>query len=292
LAEYAYGRGLQGYIHLINNLLLYKDWTKGYIGEVFDGERYIPSGVCTHQAWSETMAIQPVVEGILGYEPDVLNKDIVLSPNFPSHWDKVKICNLPYGNTKLNLKYSKKCKSSRWMVKYDLSGEITEEMALEFRPFLPPFSRVIAVRVNGKTTKYKVCNELFAPRVIISNYFKKDFIIEIEYECDFEIIPIEYECDFEIIPPVPSPKIYQKSTSIRILDIIQLDTHNYVVKIEGAPEKTYKIKFIHNPETKIISSLAEFIKPENISTTLGVKFPKSKENYIKTDIDIIVEDKR
>ena len=281
LAEYAYGRGIQGYIHLMNNLLLYKNWTKGYIGEVFDGERYIPSGVCTHQAWSETMAIQPVVEGMLGYEPDVLNKDIVLSPNFPSHWDKVKICNLPYGNTKLNLKYSKKCKSSRWMVKYDLSGVLAEEAVLEFCPFLPPFSKVIAVRVNGKTVKYKVCNTLFTPRVIISSHFKGTFIIE-----------IEYECDFEIIPPVPCPKIHQKSTSIRILDIIQLDTHNYVIKMEGIPEKTYKIKFIHNPETKIISPLAESIKQENISTTLEVKFPKSKDNYVNTDIDIIVKDKR
>lgn len=281
LAEYAYGRGLQGYIHLMNNFLLYKNWTKGYIGEVFDGERYIPSGVCAHQAWSETMAIQPVVEGMLGYEPDVLNKGIVLSPNFPSHWDKVKICNLPYGNTKLNLKYSKKCNSSRWMVKYDLSGVLTEEIALEFRPFLPPFSRVITVRVNGKTIKYKVCNELFAPRVIISNYFKEDFIIE-----------IEFECDFEIIPPVPCPKIFQKSTSIRILDIIQLDTHNYVIKLEGVPEKTYNIKFIHNPETKIISPLAESTKQENISTTIGVKFPKLKGNYVNTDIDIIVQNKK
>ncbi|MCG2761726.1 MAG: hypothetical protein L6253_00865 [Candidatus Atribacteria bacterium] len=281
LAEYAYGRGLQGYFHLMNNILLYKDWTKGYIGEVFDGEKYIPSGVCPHQAWSETMVIQPVVEGMLGYEPDMLAKGIVFSPNFPSHWDKVKICNLPYGNTKLNLEYSKKCKSSRWIVRYDLSGELTEEIALEFCPFLPPFSKVIAVRANGKTIKYTICNKLFAPQVIISSHFKEAFIIE-----------IEYGCDFEIIPPVPYPKMYQKSTSIRILDIIQLNAYNYIIKLEGVPEKTYNTKLIHNPETKIISSLAEFIKPENISTTLGVKFPKSKDNYVSTDIDIIVEDKR
>jgi hypothetical protein len=132
-----------------------------------------------------------------------------------------------------------------------------------------------------RPTKYKVCNELFAPRVIISNYFKKDFIIE-----------IEYECDFEIIPPVPSPKIYQKSTSIRILDIKRSDTHKYVINLEGISEKIYKIKFIHNPETKIISSLAGFIKPGNISTTLGVKFPRSKGNYVNTDIDVIVQNKK
>jgi len=117
--------------------------------------------------------------------------------------------------------------------------------------------------------------------VIISNYFKEDFIIE-----------IEYECDFEIIPSVPYPKIYQKSTSMRILDIIQLDTHNYVIKLEGVPETTYNIKLIHNPEIKIISPSAESTNQENISTTIVVKFPKSKDNYVNTGIDIIVQNKK
>lgn len=45
------------------NLLLYKQFGSGYTPEVLHGERCELAGVCAHQAWSEAMAVLPLLEG-------------------------------------------------------------------------------------------------------------------------------------------------------------------------------------------------------------------------------------
>jgi glycogen debranching enzyme len=83
LAEYAYGNYQQGFFHLMNNLNIYKNWGKGFVEEVMNGATYEPSGVCPHQCWSETMVLQPAIEGMLGLIVNDGEKKIVLSPAFP-----------------------------------------------------------------------------------------------------------------------------------------------------------------------------------------------------------------
>jgi len=51
LAEYRNGRPVQGYSHLMNNLLGYQNWGLGFVDEVLNGSEYKPSGVCRHQCW-------------------------------------------------------------------------------------------------------------------------------------------------------------------------------------------------------------------------------------------------
>ena len=80
LAEYKYGNHIQGYSHLMNNINVYKHWAKGFIEEVLHGGEYKPNGVCAHQCWSETMAVQPLIEGMLGLEVDANLNALKLSP--------------------------------------------------------------------------------------------------------------------------------------------------------------------------------------------------------------------
>ncbi len=91
LAEYQYGHYVQGFMHIMNNLQVYKHWGLGYVEEVLHGLEYKPSGVCHHQCWSETMVLQPIVEGMLGLEPNAVEHEISLSPRFPPQWDDVSV---------------------------------------------------------------------------------------------------------------------------------------------------------------------------------------------------------
>jgi glycogen debranching enzyme len=91
LAEFKYGNSLQGFTHMMNNLLVYKNWQLGFIEEVLHGSEYRPSGVCSHQCWSQTMVLQPAIEGMLGLKVDALNNQIILSPRFPADWSFAKI---------------------------------------------------------------------------------------------------------------------------------------------------------------------------------------------------------
>jgi hypothetical protein len=73
LCDYAAGNSAQGFSKMMSNLLVYKNWSLGYIEEVLHGTQYKYFGVCRHQAWSETMVLQPAIEGMLGLNPDAMN---------------------------------------------------------------------------------------------------------------------------------------------------------------------------------------------------------------------------
>ncbi|MBI3578946.1 MAG: DUF4960 domain-containing protein, partial [Ignavibacteriales bacterium] len=97
LAEFKSYRPVQGYIHSMNNLLVYQHFAAGYVEEVMHGEQFQPAGVCHHQAWSETMVLQPILEGMLGLEFDALNNQLTLRPYFPPDWKTVEVKNIRLG---------------------------------------------------------------------------------------------------------------------------------------------------------------------------------------------------
>ena len=86
LAEFRYGRWLQGLMHLQNARGEENRTALGCIEEVLHGETYQSAGVCAHQAWSESMLLQPVYEGLLGIRPHALERRIEIAPYIPLHW--------------------------------------------------------------------------------------------------------------------------------------------------------------------------------------------------------------
>ena len=97
LAEYAYGNFEQGFTHLMGNLGIYKHWGLGFVEEVMNGSVYEPSGVCAHQCWSETMVLEPAIEGMLGLKVNMQENKISLDPHFPANWDSATIRNIRMG---------------------------------------------------------------------------------------------------------------------------------------------------------------------------------------------------
>ncbi|MDD4645081.1 MAG: GH116 family glycosyl hydrolase, partial [Bacteroidales bacterium] len=104
LGDYAAGYPVLGYSKMMSNLLVYKHWSLGYIEEVLHGTEYKYFGVCRHQAWSETMVLQPAIEGMLGLDPDAMNNTIGISADFPLDWDSASAENIRLGENLFNLK--------------------------------------------------------------------------------------------------------------------------------------------------------------------------------------------
>ena len=69
-AEYATGRSVQAFAHVMETALIKNYWAKGFVEEVMNGAVYEPSGVCAHQCWSETAILHPLIEGMIGWKPD------------------------------------------------------------------------------------------------------------------------------------------------------------------------------------------------------------------------------
>lgn len=107
LAEYKFNNDVQAFSHVMNNLLVYKNWQLGGIEEVLNGDEYKPSGVCPQQCWSQTMVIQPIIEGLLGLSVDAINKLVFIEPQIPEDWNFFEVKNIKVGNKKINIAFRK-----------------------------------------------------------------------------------------------------------------------------------------------------------------------------------------
>jgi len=105
--EYKYDNAVQGFTHIMNNLMNYQYFSLSFVDEVLHGEEYKAFGVCPHQCWSETMVIQLIIEGMLGFKPDAVNNSFSLKPNLPANWDSLEVKNLKVGNGSISLDYKR-----------------------------------------------------------------------------------------------------------------------------------------------------------------------------------------
>jgi glycogen debranching enzyme len=86
LAEFRYGRWLQGLTRLQNAMRNFQHGALGCLDEVLHGEIYQPAGVCPHQAWSQSVFLQAIYEGLLGLKPNALAPRLEMAPYLPLHW--------------------------------------------------------------------------------------------------------------------------------------------------------------------------------------------------------------
>jgi glycogen debranching enzyme len=152
LAEYKTGHFSSGFTHLMNNLLDYTSWSLGSVPETLSGATYRPAGVCSLQGWSETMVIQPAIEGMLGFTPDALSSSLSLSPRFPWSWNQVKISQMSVGKNKLNLEVNKSGSSGI----YDFSLVSGTFLNLNFSPVFPPETVITSVKADNKNLNFAV----------------------------------------------------------------------------------------------------------------------------------------
>jgi glycogen debranching enzyme len=108
LAEYRTGRTLSGYAHLIENARLTWAQDLGAHTELLSGQFYQPLGRSTaHQLWSSAMVISPTVRGLFGLQWDVAASTLSVTPHLPADWPAAAVRNLPFGEEKLNLKFTR-----------------------------------------------------------------------------------------------------------------------------------------------------------------------------------------
>lgn len=104
LAQYRAGRPEAGLRHLLANASLAFARQKGAFDEVLHGTIERGAGVCHDQAWSAAMVILPLVEGLLGVQPDAAAGAITLAPALPAAWTWFDVVGLRCGETLLDLR--------------------------------------------------------------------------------------------------------------------------------------------------------------------------------------------
>ncbi|MBE0640293.1 MAG: hypothetical protein IH598_17395, partial [Bacteroidales bacterium] len=138
LAEFKQHRPVQAIGHVMSTINIKNYWAKGFVEEVLHGAEFKPSGVCAHQCWSETMILQPLIDGMIGYEPDALNNSLKLSPAVPANWDFYEFKNIPVGNEFVNLKMDRTPEKTNYHFGYTGSHPLN----IQFNPALPAATSV------------------------------------------------------------------------------------------------------------------------------------------------------
>ena len=139
LAEYATGHGEAAYTHLLANARLAFARQRGAFDEVLHGTEERAAGVCADQAWSAAMVIQPLVEGLLGVEPDAAWERLVIAPQLPAGWDALDVLGLRCGGTTFDLRLRRRGRD----LTMDLRRTGGDPLWITLAPWLPSVPRVV-----------------------------------------------------------------------------------------------------------------------------------------------------
>lgn len=108
VAEYRTGHELSGYAHLMQNADLTWSQDLGSVTELLSGRFFQPLGRSSaHQLWSSAMVISPVVRGLFGLAWDAPGHTLSVTPHLPADWQDATVRNVPFGNQRLDLKFTR-----------------------------------------------------------------------------------------------------------------------------------------------------------------------------------------
>ena len=119
----------------------------GHLDEVYSGRTFRELDVSVpEQSWSSSALVTATLSGVLGIEPDALNRKITIAPHLPPSWTWVAVDLLRIGETTLHFHLR------RSLIQTEL--EITAEgppITLTFEPEIPLGSTNLRATRNGQT---------------------------------------------------------------------------------------------------------------------------------------------
>lgn len=251
LAEFKYGNYVQGFTHVMNNLLVYKNWQLGFVEEVLHGEKYRPSGVCSHQCWSQTMVLQPAIEGMLGLKVDAPNNIITLSPCFPADWDFVKVEKIRIGDTYVDFQMNKRNGKTVFL----FTSNSSQPIQVEFNPAFPLDTKFISAQINNSPVIIEQYDNSTIPFSFILNNSTQ---IEINHSGGISVLP-------KIIVPEPN----SHSEGFRILSE-RIWGNEYIISLQGVSGTTNELQIWKDGKIERIA----------------IEFEKSTDKYLNKEISL------
>lgn len=270
LAEYQTGRYFQGYSHIMSNLENYKAFSLGCVPEVLNGLIYKPGGVTQHQCWSETMVIQPVIEGLLGFRPDAQTKTMSLAPRFPFDWNLCTVKNLCIGETRVAFEMKK----SKGKTIYTLTS--TQPVTVNFEPVFSPGTQISRVTVNGLETPFSLADNQEYATIHTKVNVGSSAIVE-----------IEYQEGVSFLPSFISPEKGKLSSGFHVLEQ-KFNDKVLQITLEGRPGKTYPLN-IYLPDGYDKTEGVDEIKNNGNSVySVAVSFGLAERVFVEKKIKVFL----
>ncbi|MDZ7741172.1 MAG: hypothetical protein U5Q03_05320 [Bacteroidota bacterium] len=252
----------------MNNLNVYRNWALGYLEEVLNGAEYLPSGVCAHQCWSETMVLQPIIEGLIGFEPDAPENTARLHPAFPANWDHVSIQNLKFDRNSFDLEM----KRNDGKTTYWIRPEYQNAFSLDFNPLLPKGTLITEIKLNGKAL----------PAGDIGNITFSELKLKLTIQGDYRI-DVKHRNGISVLPYTTDPKPGESSSGLRILKTA-LEGKEYSLLLEGKPGNAYLLSFYIESRNPTGFENMELIGQNGNIYGFEVIFEEGDEDYVEKEV--------
>lgn len=250
LAELRAGATLSGFTHVLSNLVSAKHFAKGYISEVYHGEFYKPSGICPHQAWSESMAIQPLIEGMIGFKAHAMEQKCVISPQIPWNIGKLNVKNLKVGDVSVCLNFQRQqIGENRWREEYRIS--CSDQLKIDLSVWIPKQSQNLSILGLDPISPIRSFDGVLSTKL---EFGKK--------QCDSMEIVVEYDLPFELRAVEPNPLPFSSSSTFRLVSVERL-------------AKDFEIKLEASSQEKLLKGLFQVLK---LSSNCRMKSVKPFEN--------------
>ncbi len=237
LAEFSALRPLQGFLHTMSTMMISRFWAAGYVEEVLHGEKFQPAGVCSHQAWSESMVLQPLLEGMMGIHQDAIRNHLTFRPWFPPHWKSAAVRSIRVGRSTVDCEM----KREKNRTLFSFSAKTDVPLTIEFQPLLPLGTVIDAIRTGSKTIGWKkpVTSYDKAPRV--------------QFELAGSMtVEITHRGGIGLVPPHFVPTAGETSRGVRIISEHCSD-REYVVHCEGYRGQGADL-LLHDPDSRLLSA--------------------------------------
>jgi len=273
LAEYAYGNSVQGYSHLMNNLNGYKSWGLGFVEEVLNGAEYRPSGVCPHQCWSETMVLEPAIEGMLGMNLNLPDNRLELAPRLPANWDSLSIHAIHAGPCTLDLHMERT--PEKYSYHFHVSG--TGHPDLDFLPSFPCGTMFTQVMLDREPLAFATVIGKQSSSLIVKFPLDKDHVLEVSYVRGIHALPL-----------VTDPKPGDSAAGMRILST-NFTMNTYEIELENQPGTKGELTVYLHGHPPISIENADLIKQDGDYLHLSVTFGPSQDKYTTKTIKITLQ---
>jgi glycogen debranching enzyme len=157
MAAYRYGRPHVGYQALMANVLLTYQGALGSVTELLSGDFDAPfTRSSHHQVWSEAMVVLPLMRGLLGLEAGAGGNRLLLAPQLPASWDRVRIENVAVAGLRFDVAVDRGGGRETIAVSPRGRSSGTASLRLDLAPAFPLDARVRAVSVDGASVPFRM----------------------------------------------------------------------------------------------------------------------------------------
>jgi len=265
-AEYEYEHPHSGFAHLSQLVNLSFDFALGYHHEILSGDYYRPLDESVpHQLFSSGMVVTPLVRGLLGLRADAFKRTIVFKPQIPAGWESFEVRHFRLGDDSVDISYRRESDNSFRLI-FTRSGD--SPMNIDFTPPIPLLADNVRVTIDGNRTRIGPDQPGESYRLQPGK--RSEVIVSFTGGIEFDV-------------PFAKPAIGDRTSSLKIIDVLKGDDRTLRIIVEGLSGESYVIRV----RGRVRSVTGGSIKAvQNRYTLIETSFESDEPGYLRRTISI------